>query len=291
MEQSPHFISLGCCIFPQIYLCISRREWGRVRESEGEWGGVSGSVFFFILSFFSFFFCFFVFVCGCLGVVWGVRGSERQWQRRSGSEREWAGVSADRFMSERKNWQENDKNLYLQQAPEKLNCANLHRSAPYLLEVPGRNEDRYNSENVTFYVDSEETFTLSIRARNSEGPVSSPAVSDPVTSDQLRTYCCIRFHSDALLAVDCITRVDVTAPQPGPRITGTVAINSTCVKLSWLEPQFPNRLIGYRVGGNTKLVSSNISFCEHWLLILAMEMCGTCRHMQHVCANQWAGLH
>ena len=40
------------------------------------------------------------------------------------------------------------------------------------------------------------------------------------------------------------------APQLGPSVTGMTAINSTCVQLSWSAPQFPNRLLGYRVGGN-----------------------------------------
>lgn len=81
--------------------------------------------------------------------------------------------------------------MLLQQAPEKLNCASLHQSAPYLLEVSGRNEDLYGGQNVTFYVDGEENFTVAIRARNNENLVSPPAVSDPVTSDQLREYSCI----------------------------------------------------------------------------------------------------
>ena len=74
----------------------------------------------------------------------------------------------------------------LQQVPKESNCVGFHASAPYLLEAPGRSEDRYSSGSVTFYVDSEETFTVSIRARNNEDLVSPPAVSDPVTSDQLR---------------------------------------------------------------------------------------------------------
>ena len=78
----------------------------------------------------------------------------------------------------------------LKQAPKKSNCATLHQSAPYQLEAPGKSEDRYNSRSVTFYVDSEENFTVSIRARNNEDLVSPPAVSDPVTSDQLRKYSC-----------------------------------------------------------------------------------------------------
>ena len=84
----------------------------------------------------------------------------------------------------------------LQQVPQKLNCAKLHQSAPYLLEAPGKSEDQYSSRSVTFFVDSEETFTVSIRARNNEDLVSPPAVSIPVISDQLREYSCTWYRNE-----------------------------------------------------------------------------------------------
>ena len=61
-----------------------------------------------------------------------------------------------------------------------------------------------------------------------------------------------------LSTIDCMIDIDVTAPQPGPSVTGITAINSTCVQLTWSAPQFPNRLLGYRVGGSTEPITTNI---------------------------------
>ena len=39
----------------------------------------------------------------------------------------------------------------------------------------------------------------------------------------------------------------VSAPQVQPLNTSLSVVNSTCVKLSWVPPLYPNRLLGYKV--------------------------------------------
>ena len=59
-----------------------------------------------------------------------------------------------------------------------------------------------------------------------------------------------------------MSAVNVTAPESGPNVTVMAAINSTCVQLSWSEPQVPNRLLGYRVGKESNIiVSQNLKKC------------------------------
>ena len=72
------------------------------------------------------------------------------------------------------------------QAPSTPNCESLDQSHPYKLQAANITKENYVNNRFTFTVDSEETFTVTVWARNDEGFLSSENVSLTKTSPQLR---------------------------------------------------------------------------------------------------------
>ena len=73
----------------------------------------------------------------------------------------------------------------LTQAPKQWNCISFHSNNLYNLRSPGVNDSAYSSTSVTFIVDSEQEFTVSVRSRNSKG-MQSPWERMTVTAPLLR---------------------------------------------------------------------------------------------------------
>ena len=71
------------------------------------------------------------------------------------------------------------------QASLSVNCADIEVSKPYKLRTPKGASVNHRYTGKKFYVDSEETFTVSVRARNNEALLSEPTTLT-VTSSLLR---------------------------------------------------------------------------------------------------------
>ena len=67
------------------------------------------------------------------------------------------------------------------------NCAGLHPNDPYKVVIqPVESYAAYNYTNVTFHVESQQTFNVSVWSRNSNGTLSLSPASVEVTVPQLR---------------------------------------------------------------------------------------------------------
>ena len=71
------------------------------------------------------------------------------------------------------------------QAPPLSDCRSVHPHNPYKLEAPGFSVHTYSSTSVTFLVDSEQTFTVSVQSRDNEETLSSE-IKETLTAPLLR---------------------------------------------------------------------------------------------------------
>ena len=132
------------------------------------------------------------------------------------------------------------------QAPSYVNCADLHSLRPYKLRTPAVTKSfNYRYTRINFYVDSEETFTVSVWARNSEVFLSEPTTLT-VTSPLLREFSCPanEFEIDLYNPVLRSTYPNTHAPMYLRSCFYSCKVRLT-VKYMFPYVKISNRLIGY----------------------------------------------